>query len=59
MGWFDGKTDCHSCGKEIEKESAEKRFGKFFCSKKEAEAFANRIEKQRKTIQSEKKGGCC
>lgn len=59
MGWFDGKTDCYSCGKEIEKKSAEKRFGKYFCSKKEADIFADNTEEQRKAAPPEKRGGCC
>lgn len=60
MGWLNGKTDCYKCGKEIEKNSAEKRFGKFFCNKEEAEEFVSEIEKQKAAMPKQKSsGGCC
>ncbi len=60
MGWFDGKTNCHKCGREIEKKSAEKRFGKFFCNEHEAEEFAKQVEKQRREMPKQtSSGGCC
>lgn len=59
MGLFDGKTSCHKCGREIEKKSAEKRFGKFFCNEKEAEEFASQEEKRRAEPRRRESNGCC
>jgi hypothetical protein len=60
LGLFDGKTDCYKCGREIEKKSAEKRFGKFFCNKEEAEEFVGQVEKQKAhTPEQRSGGGCC
>lgn len=60
MGWFDGKTDCFKCGREIEKKSGEKRFGKYFCNNEEAEDFVKQVEKQKAEMPEQKsRGGCC
>lgn len=60
MGWLDGKTDCCKCGREIEKKTAEKRFGKFFCNAEEAEEFVRQAEKQRTEAPKQRSsGGCC
>lgn len=46
-------------GREIDKKSAEKRFGKFFCNSAEAEEFVMQVEKQREETPKQKSGGGC
>ncbi len=58
MRWFDGY--CEKCGMKVDKKTAPQRFGKYFCSEKHAEEYANDIEKRRKAKPKQKDGEeCC
>jgi YHS domain-containing protein len=56
MGLFD--KHCEKCGMKVDKKTAPSRFGKYFCSEKHAEEYANEIKEQRKSAPAQK-GGCC
>ena len=51
MTWF--KKHCEKCGKEVDKNTAPKRFGKHFCCEEHANLYAKEQEQKPKT------GGCC
>jgi uncharacterized protein len=56
MGLF--QKHCEKCGKDVDKNTAPKRFGKYFC----CEEHANAYEKDKEEEEQESKpksGGCC
>lgn len=62
------KHQCPICGIDVEKESAIKRFGKYFCSEEHAlqyierrtrEDQQDRINRQRREERGVGRGGCC
>lgn len=55
---------CQVCGIDVKKETAVKRFGKFFCSDPHAEQYVEKKQAQEKAEEEYKKshprrGGCC
>ncbi|MGI0047268.1 MAG: hypothetical protein ACREBB_08780 [Nitrosotalea sp.] len=51
---------CQICGMDVKKESAIKRFGKFFCSDSHAEQYTvKREEEGERRAKEPKSGGCC
>lgn len=56
---------CQICGVDVKKESAIKRFGKYFCNDEHANQFlARKQEEERQRAEYEKQhprrhGGCC
>ncbi len=58
MEWFD--RYCEKCGMKVDKKIALQRFGKYFCSEKHAEEYADGVEEQRKAKPKQKdERGCC
>jgi hypothetical protein len=58
MGWLD--KCCEICGMKVDKKTAPQRFGKYFCSEKHAEEYANGVKKQRgDASKGQRQGGCC
>ena len=55
---FGNRKHCEICGMDVEKETATKRFDKYFCSESHAEKF---VEMQASKKQDDKphRGGCC
>ena len=56
------KKHCPVCGMDIERETATKRFGKYFCSEEHASRFAEtKMEREREANRRENSGGggCC
>lgn len=51
---------CPVCGMDVEKETATKRFGKYFCSEEHASQYAE-IRKAQESRREEYRGGggCC
>ncbi|MGI0072492.1 MAG: hypothetical protein ACREA3_01605 [Nitrosotalea sp.] len=50
---------CKTCGMDVKKETAIKRFGKYFCSDEHAQQYAQ-IQMQREKEGSNRgSGGCC
>ena len=52
---------CQICGMDVKKESAIKRFGKYFCNNEHAQEFVQ-LEKERQERESRephRSGGCC
>ncbi|MEX0656377.1 MAG: hypothetical protein WD154_02380 [Nitrosopumilaceae archaeon] len=61
---FGFSKHCKTCGIDIKKESAEKRFGKYFCSSEHAEQYVVKRNEQEKLREEERRnrprrGGCC
>ena len=55
---------CQICGIEVKKESASKRFGKYFCNDEHANQFVEKkIEEEKRQEEYRKshprRGGCC
>ena len=56
---------CPVCGMDVKKETAIKRFGKYLCSDKHAEQYADRVVEEEKRMTEERRnshdrgGGCC
>ena len=52
---------CQICGMEVKKETAPKRFGKYFCSDDHAQKFAQQEMERREREEKEPRsgGGCC
>lgn len=57
MGLFD--KHCEKCGKEVDKNTAPQRFGKYFCSEEHAEEYVRNREDQKKQEPKQKSGGGC
>ncbi len=51
------KKHCAVCGKEVSKDGAVERFGKYLCSSEHAEEYRKKIAKEQSETTS--KGGCC
>jgi YHS domain-containing protein len=49
---------CEICGMDVKKETATKRFGKYFCSDLHAEKFVE-AQASRKQDNDSRRGGCC
>ena len=55
---------CQICGIDVKKETALKRFGKYFCNDKHTEEYVERKKEEEKLMEEERKrnpprGGCC
>ncbi len=52
---------CQICGIEVKKETASKRFGKYFCNPEHAEQYKTKREEeeQRRAREPRRSGGCC
>ncbi|HJT10237.1 MAG TPA: hypothetical protein VJ771_05580 [Candidatus Nitrosotalea sp.] len=52
---------CQICGIDVKKETATKRFGKYFCNFEHAEQYAAKREEeeQRRAREPRSSGGCC
>ena len=56
---------CLICGIDVKKESAIKRFGKYFCNDAHAQQYVAKKEEQERTVVEEERkhprrsGGCC
>jgi uncharacterized protein len=55
---------CQICGIEVKKETASKRFGKYFCAEEHAQQYAARKAEEEKMMEEERRkhprrGGCC
>ncbi|MBI3638805.1 MAG: hypothetical protein HY223_00635 [Thaumarchaeota archaeon] len=52
---------CQICGMDVKKESAIKRFGKYFCNEQHAEDFLQmkKEEEERRAKEPSRGGGCC
>jgi len=56
---------CQICGIDVKKETAIKRFGKFFCNDGHAQEYLKKKEECEKRMEEEEKkhprrrGGCC
>jgi len=55
LGLF--KKHCPICGKDVEKDKAIKRFGKYFCSEEHAEEHRKKLTREESKRASG--GGCC
>lgn len=55
MGWLD--KYCEKCGKNVDKNTAPQRFGKYFCSEEHAEEYAKAKEEQMKQVPQQRSGG--
>ena len=55
LGLF--KKHCPICGMAVEKEKAITRFGKYFCSEEDAEAYRKKMASEQS--KATKSGGCC
>jgi len=55
MAWF--KKHCEKCGAEVDKNTAPKRFGKYFCGEEHLGEYKKQIEQEQE--QKPKTGGCC
>lgn len=52
---------CQICGMDVKKESAIKRFGKYFCNEQHAGDFVQmkKEEEERRAKEPSRGGGCC
>jgi uncharacterized protein len=56
---------CQTCGFEVDKKTAPKRFGKYFCSDDHAQQYLKKREEQERVWAEEerkhprRRGGCC
>lgn len=52
---------CEICGIEVKKDTANKRFGKYFCNNDHAEQYLAKREEeeQRRAREPRRSGGCC
>ncbi len=52
---------CEICGIEVKKDTANKRFGKYFCNNDHAEQYVAKREEeeQRRAKEPRRSGGCC
>lgn len=52
---------CQICGMDVKKETAIKRFGKYFCNDQHAEEFVQmkKEEEKREARAPHRGGGCC
>ena len=52
---------CQICGMDVKKESAIKRFGKYFCNEQHAGDFLQmkKEEEERRAKEPSRGGGCC
>jgi len=52
---------CEICGIEVKKDTANKRFGKYFCNNDHAEQYVAKREEeeQRRAREPRRSGGCC
>ena len=49
---------CPVCGMDVDKRTATKRFGKYFCSEKHADQYAQ-MKMEREADKGSRGGGCC
>jgi uncharacterized protein len=52
---------CQICGMDVKKETATKRFGKYFCNNEHAEEFTQqeKARQERESREPRRSGGCC
>ena len=60
---FGFKKHCEICGIDVEKETATKRFGKYFCSDSHSQQFLQKREEEERRMAEEERrnphrGGC-
>ena len=53
------KKHCPTCGMDVEKEKAIKRFGEYFCSEEHAEGYRQKMAKEESKTTKHNSGGCC
>jgi len=56
---------CQTCGIEVDKKTAPKRFGRYFCSEDHSQQYLKKKEEYEKRMEEEerkhprRRGGCC
>ncbi len=53
------KKYCPICGKEVEKDKAVIRFGKYLCSEEHAEEYGKKVAQEESRAANRGSGGCC